>query len=47
MLRDPVIDELQKYAPRVYPVNPSAEFNRNAVSTTEGVPYDLMCALLK
>lgn len=47
LLRDPVIDELQKYAPRVYPVNPSAEFNRNVVSTTEGVPYDLMCALLK
>ena len=46
-LRDPVIEELQKYAARVYSVNPSAEFNRSIVSTTEGVPYDLMCALLK
>lgn len=46
-LRTPVIEELKKYAARVYPVNPSAEFNRNVVSTTEGVPYDLMCALLK
>lgn len=45
-LRDPVINELQKYAPRVYPINPAAEFNRNIVSCTEGVPYDLMCALL-
>lgn len=46
-LRNPMMEELQKYAARVYPVNPSAEFNRNVVSTTEGVPYDLMCALLK
>lgn len=46
-LRNPVIDELQKYAARVYPVNPSAEFNRSIVSTTEGVPYDLMCAVLR
>lgn len=47
LMRDPVIEELQKYAARVYPVNPSAEFNRHIISTTEGVPYDLMCALLK
>ena len=26
-LRDPVVDELQKYAPAVYAVNPAAEFN--------------------
>lgn len=45
-MRNPVIEELQKYAPRVYPINPLAEFNRNVVSSTEGVPYDLMCALL-
>lgn len=45
-LRNPVIEELQKYAPRVYPINPLAEFNRNVVSNTDGVPYDLMCALL-
>lgn len=47
LLRDPVVDELQKYASRVYAVNPAAEFNRNVVATTENVPYDLMCALLK
>lgn len=44
-LRNPIIDELQKYAPRVYPINPTAEFNRSTISNTEGVPYDLMCAL--
>lgn len=44
-LRDPVVDELQKYAPAVYAVNPAAEFNRSAASTHAGVPYDLICAL--
>lgn len=47
LMRGPLITELQKYAAKVYPVNPSAEFNRHTISTTEGVPYDLMCALLK
>lgn len=47
LLRDPVVTELQKYAARVYAVNPSAEYNRHLVSTTEGVPYDFMCSLLK
>ena len=45
-LRDPVVEELQKYAARVYPIHPSAEFNRNIVATTEGVPYDMVCGLL-
>lgn len=47
LMRGPLITELQKYAAKVYPVNPSAEFNRHTISTTKGVPYDLMCALLK
>lgn len=47
MLREPVVSELQKYANSVYSINPSGEFNRNIVSITEGVPYDLMCALLR
>lgn len=46
-LRNPLIEELQHYAPKVFPVNPAAEFNRHLVATTEQVPYDLMCALLK
>lgn len=45
-LRDPAVRELQQYADRVYPVIPSAEFNRHVVATTAGVPYDLVCALL-
>lgn len=46
-LIDSVVGELQKYAARVYAVNPAAEFNRHPASTTQGVPYDLRCALLK
>lgn len=46
LMRDPVVDELQKYAAKVYAVNPAAEFNRDEVSTNADVPYDLMCALL-
>ena len=45
-LRDPVVEELQKYAERVYPIHPSSEFNRHIVATTEGVAYDLICGLL-
>lgn len=47
MLRNALVDELAKYARRVYAVNPAAEFNRHIVSTTPQVPYDLMCALIK
>ncbi len=46
-LRAPLEEDLKKYASRVYAVNPAAEFNRSRVATTEGVPYDLMCALLR
>ena len=46
VLRDPVVEELQKYANHVYPIHPSSEFNRNIVATTEGVPYDVVCGLL-
>lgn len=46
-LLDPVVDHFQHYAPEVYAINPAADFNRHIVATTEGVPYDLMCHLLK
>lgn len=46
LLRNPVVEELQKYAERVYSINPAAEFNRNVVATTDDVPYDLVCGLL-
>ena len=46
-LRDPVVTELQHYAGKVYAIQPAADFNRHVVSTTPGVPYDRMCALLR
>lgn len=44
--REAVCTELKKYAPRVYAVNPSAEFNRNPVATAQGITYDLINLLL-
>jgi len=44
--REPVAEELRKYAARVLPINPTGEFNRHKVATTPGVPYDLMTLLL-
>lgn len=46
-IREPLTEELHKFAERVYPINPAAEFNRHPVVMTEGVPYDFVCALLK
>lgn len=46
-LMNPLADELRHYAPQVYTVNPAADFNRHTVATTEGVPYDMICGLLK
>lgn len=41
-----VSEEMRNYAVNVCPVIPSAEYNRNIVTTTEGVPYDLTTFLL-
>ena len=46
LLRQPVVEELGRYAPRIYGVNPAADFNRHVVSTTPHVPYDLVTLLL-
>lgn len=46
LLRTPVVEELQKYAPKVFGINPAADFNRHAVALTPHVPYDLMVKLL-
>ena len=46
LLRIPVVEELGKYAQRVYGVNPEADFNRHIVATTPHVPYDLITLLL-
>lgn len=45
--RDEAVNELSQYAARVYAVNPEADFNRHPVAMAPGVPYDLMCSLLK
>ena len=45
-LRDKVVSALQQFAANVYSINPTAEFNRHIISTTEGVPYDLMTLLI-
>lgn len=41
-----VREMLRKYTEQVYCVNPTGEFNRHIVSTTPGVPYDLMTLIL-
>jgi len=45
--RNAAASELEKYASRVYHVNPAAEFNRNPVSMQRDIAYDMMCALIK
>ncbi|MCM1079793.1 MAG: DUF3822 family protein [Bacteroidales bacterium] len=35
-------DELRKYVHNVFPINPSAEFNRAPVTRIPNMPYDLM-----
>lgn len=46
-LRNAATSELEKYASRVYHINPAAEFNRNPVSMQQSISYDMMCALLR
>ncbi len=46
ILRAPVVEELQKYAPRIYGIHPESDFNRHVVATTPDVPYDFICKLL-
>ncbi len=46
-MRMPLIDELRHYSDQVYPINPAAEFNRHPIARAEGVPYDLVCAMLR
>lgn len=45
-LRTPVVEELQKYAKRVYAINPAADFNRHPAAAAPGIPYDLIVKLL-
>ena len=45
-MRDSVVDELKKYAAKVYTVYPPAEFCDGSTQHNSDVPYDLVCALL-
>lgn len=45
--RERLISALRPFAPQVRGINPTAEFNRHIISTTEGVPYDLMSLLIE
>lgn len=46
MLVPTVVGEMQKYAAKVFTINPTADFNRHVVSTT-AMPYDMMLHLLQ
>lgn len=46
-VREQALTEFRQYAAKAYSVNPSAEYNRSIVSTTPGVPYDLITFLME
>lgn len=46
-LRQPIIDNLQAFAKKVFPINPQAEFNRHPVASTPDMPYDLIVRLAR
>jgi hypothetical protein len=45
--RKELLDELRKYVQKVYVLNPSADFNRAAVTKIKGMPYDLQTLFVK
>mgnify|MGYP000044747530 CR=1 FL=1 len=45
--RNKAAETIGAFIPNVFCINPSGEFNRHIVSTTEGVPYDLMALLIE
>lgn len=45
--RSELVDQLHRYLKNVYVVNPSADFNRAAVTRIKGMPFDLMALLTK
>ena len=44
---DDLVAELHRYLKNVYVVNPSADFNRAAVTRIKGMPFDLMALLAR
>lgn len=45
--RDALQEELHQYVQNVYVLNPAADFNRDAVTKIEGLPYDLMAVFAR
>ena len=45
-LRNPLIAELGKFAPRTVPILPSIDFKHHEIASTEGMSYDLIAFLL-
>lgn len=42
-----LLDELRKYVPKTYIINPSADFNRAPVTDIKGMPYDMQTLFVK
>ena len=42
-----LVEELKQYLPKVYVINPSADFNRAPVTEIIGMPYDLQTLFVK
>lgn len=45
--RDEAVYTLRRYVKEVYPVNPTAEYNRHPVACRNDIPYDLTTLLLQ
>ena len=44
---DTLTENLKQYLANVYRIKPSADFNRHPLTKTDGVPFDLVAALLR
>lgn len=45
--REQLLTSLRTYLARVYVISPTADFNRDAVTTIKGMPYDLQTLIVK
>jgi len=45
--KDELMEVLRDYLRNVYVINPSADYNRSAVTQIKGMPYDMMTMIIK
>lgn len=45
--RDEACQELRRFLPKVWPINPSGEYNRHPLTQQADVPYDILTLLLE